>query len=210
LINWEQELTHKLLIGDEQKDFLIEFLVEGLLRGDSISRSQYYNQMFMMGSMSPNDIREKENRNPIDGGDAYYIPLNMMPVEQSEEENVIETKIRALARPKKGAALIRHKTANSYRRIFEDVGQKIVKRERDNVLKAAKKNLGERSIQLWNDWLTQFYREFMDYIKPSDCCLCLGLILVPIYMIVNTGRSIRLMKSLQYIRWRQLHNPPFC
>jgi hypothetical protein len=28
--------------------------------------------------MSANDVRRKENENPIDGGDAYLTPLNMV------------------------------------------------------------------------------------------------------------------------------------
>jgi hypothetical protein len=31
--------------------------------------------------MSANDIREIENMNPIEGGDVYLIPLNMVPAD---------------------------------------------------------------------------------------------------------------------------------
>ena len=83
LVRWEQSARLKLMGPEERQQYFIEFLVDGLLRGDAAARAAYYNQMFMVGAISPNDIREKENMNPIDGGDKTYIPLNMMPADQS-------------------------------------------------------------------------------------------------------------------------------
>jgi hypothetical protein len=39
--------------------------------------------MFMVGAVSQNDIRERENMNPVPGGDTYYIPLNMIRSEDA-------------------------------------------------------------------------------------------------------------------------------
>lgn len=78
---WEQELQRKLL-SPSQGDLFFEFLVEGLLRGDSAARSAFYREQFNIGAMSQNDIRRAENRNPIGPeGDVYYVPLNMVPSE---------------------------------------------------------------------------------------------------------------------------------
>jgi len=41
--------------------------------------------MFGIGAMSPNDIREKENWDPVDGGDERFIPLNMIPLSRVNE-----------------------------------------------------------------------------------------------------------------------------
>ncbi len=62
------------------------------------------------------------------------------------------------------SGLNRYRVANSYRRIFEDAAGKIVWRERENVLRAAKKLLAERSVKDWDAWLEDFYRDFPDYI----------------------------------------------
>jgi hypothetical protein len=35
--------------------------------------------------MSANDIREIENMNPIEGGDVYLIPLNMVPADATAD-----------------------------------------------------------------------------------------------------------------------------
>jgi HK97 family phage portal protein len=52
------------------------FSVEGLLRGDSEQRAKFYRQMWEFGAFSTNDILALEERPPVDGGDARYVPLN--------------------------------------------------------------------------------------------------------------------------------------
>jgi hypothetical protein len=64
------------LISDDDRYF-VEFDVRGLMRGDAASRSAYYRAMWDIGALSTNDILELENRNPVDGGDERYRPLNM-------------------------------------------------------------------------------------------------------------------------------------
>ena len=64
------------LIEDDDR-YQVEFDVRGLLRGDSASRSAYYRAMWDVGALSTNDILELENRNPVEGGDVRYRPLNM-------------------------------------------------------------------------------------------------------------------------------------
>lgn len=90
LVNWEQELTNALLSDREAKQIEIEFLINYLMRSDSKARSEYFARARQWGWMSSNDIRRLENMNPIEGGDEYLSPLNMLPVgtrpEEKEEE----------------------------------------------------------------------------------------------------------------------------
>ncbi|WP_217597163.1 phage portal protein [Cohnella sp. GbtcB17] len=81
----EQAINIRLFDSNEQKRLFVEFLLEGMLRGDSAARASFYTQMFMIGVYSQNDIREKENDNPIEGGDRYFVPLNMVPVDKLDE-----------------------------------------------------------------------------------------------------------------------------
>lgn len=85
LIRWEQPLNLRLFDSNEQKRLFVEFLLEGLLRGDSAARAAFYKEMFNMGVYSQNDIREKENENPIPGGDRYWAPLNMVPLDMIDD-----------------------------------------------------------------------------------------------------------------------------
>lgn len=80
LTRWEQAIKRDLLSGVQEKSLYVEFGVEGLLRGDSKARAEFYKALFGMGAISQNEIREKENMNPIENGDRYYVPLNMVDV----------------------------------------------------------------------------------------------------------------------------------
>lgn len=79
LVRWEQSVYRDLLTREQKQRYFAQFLVDGLLRGDSAARGEFYNKLWNMGAISPNEIRQKENMNPRDGGDDYYVPLNMEP-----------------------------------------------------------------------------------------------------------------------------------
>jgi HK97 family phage portal protein len=76
----EQEHMRKLLSYNEKQSgqYFIRMNLDGLLRGDTQSRAQYYNTMFNIGALSSNDIRALENLNKREGGDEYFVPLNMV------------------------------------------------------------------------------------------------------------------------------------
>jgi HK97 family phage portal protein len=83
LVNFEQTMKQQLLTPVERKRYFTEFMVEGLLRGDTASRYAAYATGRQNGWLSVNDIRELENMDAIEGGDEYLVPLNM--VEAGEE-----------------------------------------------------------------------------------------------------------------------------
>jgi HK97 family phage portal protein len=85
LVRWEQELNRKLIARPERNLQFAEHLVEGLLRGDSQARGEYYSKMFTIGAFSVNKILELENQNPIPGGDARFIQGAMVPLSKVEE-----------------------------------------------------------------------------------------------------------------------------
>jgi HK97 family phage portal protein len=84
VIRWEQEADTKLFRPDEKRaGYFTKMIVNGLLRGDVKSRGEYYKTMVMIGAMSPNDVRELEDMNPVDNGDLYMVPLNMVSLEDA-------------------------------------------------------------------------------------------------------------------------------
>ncbi len=79
----EQELDRKLLSENERYRYFFEHLVDGLLRGDLQARYTAYSQGRQWGWLSINDVRRLENMNSIGpAGDAYMVPLNMVPADQ--------------------------------------------------------------------------------------------------------------------------------
>ncbi len=81
LVRWEQESKRKLFRPDEV-DLFAEHVIQALLRGDQKARSEFYSKQFAVGALSSNDIREKENENPVLGGDQYFVPMNLRPIDQ--------------------------------------------------------------------------------------------------------------------------------
>lgn len=89
LVRWEQECNRKL-IGAGNANLFCEHLVNGLMRGDSAARADFYQKMWNIGVYSQNDILEKENDNPVEGGDERYVPLNMVNARVAATANPLE------------------------------------------------------------------------------------------------------------------------
>ncbi|HQX76983.1 MAG TPA: hypothetical protein PL074_11745, partial [Thermoflexales bacterium] len=54
-----------------------DFLEDALLRGETLARYQAYAIGRQWGWLSANDVRDREDMNHVDGGDGYFVPLNM-------------------------------------------------------------------------------------------------------------------------------------
>jgi HK97 family phage portal protein len=91
----EQRLNTTLFFEDEQEEYFVEFIVDGLLRGDTLTRYQAYEKAWQTGWMNQDEIRDKENMNPIPGGkgQTYYVPLNFAPLgTQIQPPKVIQSR----------------------------------------------------------------------------------------------------------------------
>ncbi len=86
LVRIEQETQRQFLDSAIRENYYFEHLVDGLLRGDIESRYQAYATGRQWGWLSANDIRKMENMNPIDGGNEYLVPLNMVEGGQDGKE----------------------------------------------------------------------------------------------------------------------------
>jgi HK97 family phage portal protein len=64
-----------------------EYAVQGLLKGDSRARSSFYQTLYEIRSMTPNEIRDRENLRPYDGGDDFYTgPVTPSTIAEEPEE----------------------------------------------------------------------------------------------------------------------------
>ncbi len=82
----ESRINVSLFPENEQGTIYAKFNVNALLRGDMKARADFYTRMVQNGAMSPNEIREKEDMNPREGGDIYLTPMNMVINGRTEEE----------------------------------------------------------------------------------------------------------------------------
>lgn len=81
----EQECNMKLFSEREKRNTFVKFNMNGLLRGDTTARASFYNAMRNIGGMNANEIREREDMNPYDGGDIYTVQGANVPVDQLRE-----------------------------------------------------------------------------------------------------------------------------
>lgn len=168
LKRWEQVISKKLLGPNERQTYFAEFLVTGLLRGDIQARFNAYAVGRQWGWLSADDVRDLENMNPLPEGqgNVYLIPMNMIPAnmaavpedEPDQESNSYRHEVRMRS------AQNRHRTAQSFRGVFEDAARRIVAQEQKELLKAVNKHFEERSIESWHGWIEEFYRDFTKVI----------------------------------------------
>jgi HK97 family phage portal protein len=189
LVRWEQSLNAKPFGRDWGRRYFAEFKVDALLRGDIKSRYEAYAIARQNGWLSADDIRELENMNPLpDGqGEMYLVPLNMVPADsigeiQSEtnpkeetpnEDRTIEK--RGIERRQLQSAETRTRISRSYKRIFEQTFQRIINREEADVMRQAKKMLGQRNLENFLFWLSDFYRQHEEYIEKQTTPILMSL-----------------------------------
>jgi len=161
LVRFEQNFNGQLLSDKERTaGYYCKHVVEGLLRGDSESRGRFYNQMFMIGGMSVNEIREKEDLNPIPGGDEHFVPLNMVPLRMAGREVKPELEPepeRTLRLPETRSVAERNTIQNSYYPMFAGVTSRILDMETKEVRRAVSRFLGKRTRAEFGNWLEEFY-----------------------------------------------------
>ncbi len=86
LLRVSQSVHRDLLTPAERRTLFAEHLTAALERGDIKARYAAYNIGRNGGWLSVNDIREAENLNPVEGGDAYLQPLNMVELGSEAED----------------------------------------------------------------------------------------------------------------------------
>ena len=80
---WLAPTEHRLtkeLFTDTGQAVYAKYQLQGLLRGDSTSRAEFYRAMREVGGFSANDIRELEDLPPIPDGDGHLQPMNLVPL----------------------------------------------------------------------------------------------------------------------------------
>lgn len=86
LLSWavrlEQNYNLQLLtVAEFRQGLYFKHVLEGLLRGSSKDRADFYAVMLDRGVFSINEVRAKEDANPIDDGDTHHISLNVQKLE---------------------------------------------------------------------------------------------------------------------------------
>lgn len=170
LRRWEQRINRSLLIGRERERYFAEFLVDALLRGDTATRYAAYATGRQWGWLSVNDIRQRENMNPVDGGDGYLVPLNMVEAgaeldgsDGSGGSRAVDVRAQTLEllsaeeRAARDRRTVdgRRRLARTYRPTLRHMAQRIVNREVNDLRQAARRYLPDNPAR-FRAWLDEF------------------------------------------------------
>ena len=82
LEEWEDVLMNSLLAPRDRENIVVEHTVEGLMRGDTKTRAEFYSTMAQNGLMTRNEIRKKENLPSVEGGDDLTVQVNLAPINE--------------------------------------------------------------------------------------------------------------------------------
>ena len=82
----ETELESKLFLGPEVDEYSVKFSLDGLMRGNTKARSDYYHGAILDGYMTPNEVRTLEGLERKEGLDFFLRPLNSEVVGQEDIE----------------------------------------------------------------------------------------------------------------------------
>jgi HK97 family phage portal protein len=143
LVRWEKSVSMQLLLERERKRLVAEHQMAAILRGDTTSRYASYGTGRQWGWLSVNDIRYFENMNPVEGGDTYLTPSNMMDVSAPA------------------------KIQRSYMPVLTDAIQRVLRREANDIRAGVQKVLVKRGAEEFADWLSEFYQEHQDFTVRS-------------------------------------------
>lgn len=147
LVRHEQALARDLFATPAERNaFFVEYLVDGLLRGDIKSRYDAYAIGRNWGWLSANDVRGMENMNPIKGGDTYLSPLNMVDAAGSTGSPTVK---RGLSR------------------VYEDGVRRLMRREAADVRRAVDKHLRKSGAEAFRTWADEFYRELAPVMREQ-------------------------------------------
>lgn len=85
LVQIESEFTTKLiarkLIGKKE---IIQFDRVALYQLDPKGAASYYKDMFEIGGMTTNRIRQENNEDPVEGGDVAFVSANVAPINSAK------------------------------------------------------------------------------------------------------------------------------
>ena len=79
----ELEFERKLYKPSERDNIDVRFDTSVLLRADKASLANYYNTLFNIGVISPNEIRKQLDLPAIEGGDSHFVQVNLMEIKNA-------------------------------------------------------------------------------------------------------------------------------
>ena len=176
---WEEEIKRKLF-GVDDKVFFAEHLIDALLRADSKARGAFYKAQLQNGSMSQNEIRERENLNGIGPeGDTFYIPSNLTRAQDSSKGIVASGRgpggrnaKGSQAGPPKEPGEGNGNAEADFRAVFFPLALDAAWRSLRREVKASSRASSrlEGDSEKFMSWMGKFYHEHRETVLTDNLC----------------------------------------
>ena len=175
----ESEFRRQLFSETDKRKYFIEFLLDGLLRGDIKTRYGAHAIGIKNGWLTINDARRMERLNPSvqEGANLLYKQniwtevgkaAPMLPEKIVKEEPKKEDKSApAIIEVRSSGPGDRNKLRVQYQPLFRDSAARIVRIEVNDLRKAVKKYFGKRDGAEFDKWVDGFYDKFPEKIENN-------------------------------------------
>lgn len=92
----ELEFERKLYKPSEKRSIDVRFDTSVLLRADKASLASYYNTLFQIGVISPNEIRKALDMDAIEDGNHTFVQVNVQPLKKATTDNITNERTEKL------------------------------------------------------------------------------------------------------------------
>lgn len=144
LRRFEQAISRDLIIADQK--YYAEFETAALVAGDIEGRYGAYAIGRQWGFLSINDVRRRENMNPVPGGDEYMVPFNMRPATRVDG--------------------VPDAVAAHYRMLARESAARVVRKEVAALNRLATKTQGYAD---WSNGVDEFYATHGQFVAEALC-----------------------------------------
>ncbi len=183
LVLIEQAIVRDMIIPTfgPGSGIFVQFNTDSILRTDTLARFTAYRTGIEMGILSRNEVRAKENMNPVDGGDTFVISQNTRSTDEdgggSAEFDDGDDEAAAF----------------SMQALADDAGRRIANAEMEQLTKRAKHAASDR--QRFNAWVVDLFSDKRDYNAT---------VLAP--LMSETGETIDAIADSGQVEWTTAAN----
>lgn len=163
---WEETCYRDLLSeSDRESGRYVEFILDGLLRGDTAARAQLYQSGINTGWLTRNEVREKENMNPIEGLDTPLQPQNMAPVGENGRPILPEPPAPPARSPSEMPPSPMEERAKA---LAMAAAERVLRREQMAIAKWNERKNGDGDG--WRAQVRAFYADHVEFIEEALAC----------------------------------------
>lgn len=157
---WEQIMNWQLFRPEERGRFFVKFNLDGLMRGDFLTRTQALKEQFQSGKLSLNEWRRIDDMNPIDdpAADLHFVQAQMIPISMAASGAAMN---KAQAAPKDNQQNARAGVIDAHRKMLASTMWRMARKEQMAAVRAVKKPAD------FAGWADKFFADHVSTVRDA-------------------------------------------